>query len=366
MQFADYIISCSLQTNNRCLRYLAEFDAARFTVEDSLDTELHTVFTESLLARESRRLQSVWRIFTHSKSASWQQAGFSPELKRALKNHVDALQIAADALSDSASPRRLAMRLASIAVSDEDANAMVWIARQFTPDKPLSWEHLNQVYTADSTYWRDTQMLRQVTDEAIINGIVRSYRKAYRRSKALKGAKPDSSAADKWLGTNTAKFLCWVQSSAHQMELFRSGVSENDKTQHWYLDKLADSLRMRKGLFELARQIQQLQVQMSDRTQIEGGKINATKSRKQSKKFSKQQSVASTPIELAHAFTQGQIAKMDRRIARLLKPCFLLKPKKVYTQLELAGVALGLNQITVLDTRVGEQKDSLEGEESGN
>ena len=61
MRLADYVVSYSLQINNRCLRYLAEYDshaAAAAEGHDLVGSEAHTVYAENLLARDSRRLVS--------------------------------------------------------------------------------------------------------------------------------------------------------------------------------------------------------------------------------------------------------------------------------------------------------------------
>jgi len=308
MRLADYVVSYSLQANNRCLRYLAECDAHGSMVEEAemVSAERHTVLADSLLARDCRRLMSMWSLM----QPAWESLGGE------LDAHLEALKYTSMALHETASLRRLALRMAHLAVEDSDAQAMMMVARGLPFESPLTWDDLNGQFTMDSQFWRHSRRFLEVDDTVIERRILRSYRKSFRRSSP--GPQDDVSA---WLDRGARNLNRWVQLAAHQLELLRPGLSERGKAQLWYLEKLADTLRTRKGLRALLQALPTVNVD-------------------------------EPLVRQAAQHTRRQLDKMDKRIAKLGQGCFTSKPKRMAVTISSAVAALGLSEVSVIPTSV--------------
>ncbi len=304
MRLADYVVSYSLQINNRCLRYLAECDA-HGTVADGNDivaSEAHTVYAENLLARDSRRLVSMWSLM---------QPGWK-ETDPAIGQHVEALLQATRALTEASSARRLALRLANVAAEDHEAEAILRVARCLPADVPLTWDVLNEQFTDDSHFWRSSASFRSLQDIVVQQRVVRSYRKAFRQAELL-----PSEDVHKWLSNHGGNLHRWVQLAAHQLELLRPGLSDKGKAQLWYLDKMADTLRTRAGLQELQQATWEVDVKKA-------------------------------AAKLVSRYVEQQINKMDKRIVRLADGCFSSKPKRMDDLTHAAVAALGLGTVSLM------------------
>lgn len=304
MRLADYVVSYSLQINNRCLRYLAECDT-HGTVADGNDivgAEAHTVYAENLLARDSRRLVSMWSLM----QPGWRET--DPDIGE----HVEALERATRALTEASSARRLALRLANVAAEDHEAEAILRVARCLPADVPLTWDVLNDQFTDDSHFWRTSASFRSLQDVVVQQRVVRSYRKAYRQAELL----PEDDVHP-WLAAHGGNLHRWVQLSAHQLELLRPGLSDKGKAQLWYLDKMADTLRTRSGLQEL---------------QHATGEVDVKKA----------------AAKLVSRYVEQQINKMDKRIVRLVDGCFKSKPKRMDDITRAAVTALGLGSVSLM------------------
>ncbi len=316
MRLADYVVSYSLEINNRCLRYLAECDArgsmlAAEQQVDAISAATHAVYAESLLARDSRRLTSMWALT----APTWKGRD------AILSEHVRALRRAADALTDASSNRRLALRLAALAGEDEEAEAILKVARKLPNEVPLTWGDLNDLFAVDSHFWR--RGLPTAEDAVLLDHAVRSYRKGYRLARELRELEAKKSAkAGVWLDGYGDKLHKWVQLSAHQMELLRGGLSEKAKAQLWYMDKMSDSLRTRAGLSALGRAARTVKVKKS-------------------------------AVKVVIGFIEQQIGKMDKRVLRLSKGCYTAKPKRMAVELERAVGKIGLPEVTLMDLSAG-------------
>jgi len=324
VHLADYVVSYSLQINNRCLRYLAECDlhGGLLAVSDSgelMASESYTVFTESLIARDTRRLASMWSLMR----PGWK--GVTPSLA----DHGVALLEAANALADGASNRRLAFRLAGIAGTDDEAQAILKIARKFPGDVAMGWESLNEIFTQDSENWRNSEDFRAIDDNILLNRIARRYRKSYRLAALI----PVDDLAG-WLDKHGHNLHRWVQLCAHQLELLRPGLSDSGKECLWYLDKMSDSLRTREGLARLSEAVSNLKVKKS-------------------------------AAKLAQLHIDQQIGKMDKRIKHLAKGCFSTKPKAFAQILVPAVTALGLRDVSLMK-KVGPVLGSVPEQASDN
>ncbi len=309
MRLADYVVSYSLQINNRCLRYLAECDAQGAVTENSdiVGSEALTVYAENLLARDSRRLVSMWSLM----QPGWKQ------LDAAIGAHVEDLAETTRSLMEASSVRRLALRLANMAAEDHEAEAILKVARCLPADVPVTWEVLNELFTRDSHYWRTSASFRSLEDVVVQQRIVRSYRKAYRQAQLLP---PEDTGI--WLGKHDGNFNRWVQLAAHQLELLRPGLSDRGKAQLWYLDKMADTLRTRAGLQELRRAARDVDVKKSVAKLVDG-------------------------------YIDQQINKMDKRIVRLVDGCFTSKPKRMDDVTQAAVSALGLSGVSLMPSVAG-------------
>jgi len=309
VRLADYVVSYSLEINNRCLRYLAECDArgaavARQESGDLMAAETHTVYAESLLARDSRRLVSLWSLM----QPAWKN-GEAPIAK-----HVQSLSAGSDALTDSANSRRLALRLAGLAQQDHEAQAMLKLARKLPTDIPMTWDELNELFAQDSHYWRRSNTFRQMDDEDVQQRVARSYRKSYRLAALLRPDEPEP-----WLVEHGANLRRWVELCTHQLELLRPGLSDKGRAQLWYLDKMADTLRTREGLAVMRRAAAEVKIKKS-----------ATK--------------------IVDGYIEKQISKMDKRVVRLAAGCFTSKPKKMHAMTQAAANNLGLRSVSLMQS----------------
>ena len=313
MRLADYVVSYSLQINNRCLRYLAECDirdggSVVPDGGDELPTEGHMVYAESLLTRDSRRLASMWTLM----KPGW--ADTSAEVV----SHVKTLKKAASGLADGSSGHRLAMRLASVASEDHEAQAILTIARKLRTEKPFSWDMLNELFAQDSHFWRESAEFRQLHDDALCQRVARSYRKSYRLAN-------NCFADGKNLFPKQSESLHRrVQLCAHQLELLRPGLSDKGTSQLWYLLKMSDTLRTRSGLLKLHLEAQQ--AASNDKT------------------------VEQKTLDIVLLHIDRQIEKMDKRMLRLASDCFSVKPKRLAGWVEDAVDRLGLRDVSLMQT----------------
>ena len=283
MRLADLVISYSLEINNRCLRYLAEshtkgWGAADVAVDGS--TESHTVYAENTLARDSRRLVSMWTLVEASVLAD-----------EMLKHHYDQLcDVSAD-LTERTAPKRLALRLASLAQEEEDATALLKVARALPQQQGPIWSRLNDLFTADSAAWRDTRLFDALMDDDIIETIRQGYRRGYRLSRTLLKS---SDSRDTLLPDLEAVACC----TAHQMELLRDGLSDTGKHHVWYFGKLTDALNMHRSLRGLEAFLPDLDVKKRVR-------------------------------KLSGTFIAEQKHKIGQRIEKLLPGAYATKPKRM-------------------------------------
>ena len=313
MRLADYVVSYSLQINNRCLRYLAECDTrdgGTLVPEggDDLSGEGHMVYAESLLTRDSRRLASMWSLM----KPGW--ADTSAEVV----SHVKTLEKAASGLADGGSGHRLAMRLASVASEDHEAQAILTIARKLRTEKPFSWDTLNEMFAQDSLFWRESVDFRQLPDDALCQRVARSYRKSYRLANNC------FADAKNLTPKQRDKLQRRVQLCAHQLELLRPGLSDKGKSQLWYLLMMSDTLRTRSGLLKLHFEAQQAVAH--DKT------------------------VEQQTLDIVLRHIDRQIEKMDKRMLRLASDCFSVKPKHIARWVEEAVEGLGLRDVSLMQT----------------
>lgn len=307
MRLADYVVSYSLEINNRCLRYLAECDARTGVVSagetnDTFSGELHTVYAESLLARDSRRLTSMWSLM---------QPGWKDTDPR-VALHVGAFTNAARALTSASSSHRLALRLASLASEDQEAEAILKVARKLPSEVALTWDALNELFAADSLHWRGSMSFRHLEDDVLQQRVVRSYRRGYRL-----GAEIPSEDAPEWLRGHAQKFYNWVQLSTHQLELLRPGLSDKGRAQLWYLDKMSDTLRTRAGLEDLRAAAREVRVKKA-------------------------------ASKMVQKYIDQQIQKMDKRVVRLAEGCFTSKPNRLGSMIAHSVDALGLTAVSLM------------------
>jgi len=311
VQLANYIVSYSLEINSRCLRYLADCDVRGDRVPnapalDQLSAETHTVYAESLLARESRRLVSMRSLA--GLIDDWPAPEGINSTATDYDTHTADLAATAEALSDAASPRRLALRLAAIAGDDVDAQAIMQVARRLPLEASPSWDRLNSVFAQDSRYWRNAVAFRELTDARLVHRIAKNYRRAYQRGTRLLDSLQETGSS--MTGLKSAKLQRW-QLTAHQLELLRPRLSEKGKAQAWYLDKLADTLRMRQGLQALQQNIAEGDLELDKATR-----------------------------KLGRRYVEQQLRKMDQRLLRLAQSCFTMRPKKMRRRLAEAASAL--------------------------
>jgi hypothetical protein len=308
VQLADYVVTYSLQLNNRCLRYLADCDVRggqEIGVEvDTIRPDV-SVYAESLLTRDSRRLASMWDLLR-------------PAIGADFASHIERIEHTAKVLTGGPAQNRLALRLASIAAEEAQAQALVKVVRSRVANETeqLTWDALNELYLQDSEQWRRIHRLAPIDDDTLIRRIVRSYRKGYRCRREY-AEQEAGRLQNRWLGKHAGDWLEWAQHTVHQLELLRPRLSDKGKAQLWYLEKLADTLRTRVGLTHL-------------RVEIKVSGVD---------KFAR---------KIAQEFVDQQIEKMDRRLDRLLSSSYSAKPKRVAAMLTHAVEGDVLDQVALL------------------
>ena len=319
MRLADYIISYSLQINNRCLRFLADSHARGSvvapeggTVEgEAVQLEVQPVYAESMLVRDSRRLASMW---------AWVDAQ-----QHGIVAHRERLALRVEELTAKAAPTRLALRLASQAVDDDDATHLLRLARGLEAESGVTWTTLNDLFTEDSALWRQGEFFGELDDEVLLQRLCTSYRKGYKLNKKLPRQWPRD-MPDRKIGKILSKQNYICQFNLHQLELLRPGLSEKGKRQLWYLDKLADAHRMVSGLEQLRSM------------------IPAAELRK--------------PVAKAtQSYVRGQIEKIYKRIERLSPRAYDPRPKRFRHGVQHSLLALGLQTVHALVASGGEEAE---------
>jgi hypothetical protein len=311
VRLADYIVSYSLQINNRCLRFLADShakgnlsaDGGLVEGDDSL-LEVQPVYAESMLLRDSRRLGSLWR-WVASEDAR-------------VNAHRQELSEVLERLNDNAAPTRLALRLASQAAGEEDATNLLLLARSLPTHQDVSWMRLNELFTTDSDLWRNDAYFESLADEELLAKLLFSYRKGYKVNQKLPSGWP-TLLSDQKVEKNLSRQKEYCQFSTHQLELLRPGLSDKGKRQLWYLDKLADAHRMLHGLLQL----QSL--------------IPKTALRKPVAKSVKK-----------YVITQSD--KIYKRIERLAPRAYNVRPKRFQNAIQQGLSGLGLEAVLTLQS----------------
>ncbi|MDG2277576.1 MAG: hypothetical protein P8L31_06410 [Pseudomonadales bacterium] len=337
MRLVDWVISCSLEINSGCLRYLAESQVRgglAISVEpDDVGIDAQAIYTESLLSRDSRRILSLWQLIQPAAivgdeatdEATTDEATVDDQaMAVAVASHIDALTEAVARLTETSAPLRLAIRLANQAVEDEQANLMLMLARALKP-RPLpgqDWITLNELFAADSAFWREGAYFATVDDVLLCKRLSQSYRKGYKIVAKVSSAdwsdRPPNE--DTLLKLERLTGLC--QLASHNMELLRGVLSEKQKHQLWYLDKLCSALRMRHGLRELIEKSEDVDLPKKS-------------------------------VKRARTYLVSHERKVNKRIDRLFTGAFGAKPKKFSRQLEQALNRLGLSTVsTVAQTRI--------------
>ena len=297
--FSDLLICRALLTNSRCLRYVAEVEAARHSPGDDARAlaRLHqqtvdTLYTESVLAREARRLESFWIMAGVEHGAPQ-----SPYLQ-----HLHELRLVLADIGTGGSLVALGQQLALQTPHEADALALraaTQLLEETTPTRLHTGQALNHHLAQDSRLWRQLADVQPLDSVACIEACQHRYRKAFKLSRRAR--RKDN--LSEWLNKKQVKFYAAVQPSAHLMELFQPHLSYKEKAQHWHLEKLASSLRARIGVCDLRNALHH-----ADFTQL---------------------SVQHSSVQKAHvvAVVDAQIGRLDARISRLFKKSFAVKPR---------------------------------------
>lgn len=308
MRLVDWLVSRSLEMNNACLRYLAESQVRGHGVvtvergEGALDVQ--AIYSESVVASDSRRILSMWRLV-------------QPRLPKASTavGHVHQLERIVASLAVVPAPRRLSLSLASQAVEDDNAKLMLRLARSLPMTVGPDWAELNEVFTVDSALWRDADNFTEMDDTFLTKRLGRSYRHGFKQAAWLRAREGGQDKADHEVIERLDILTDACQLAAHHMELLRPVMSDTQKHQYWYLDKLEVALRTRRGLRHLIR--------------VKTGADWPKKAAKRARKY-----------------LESQEIKVNKRIDRLLRSAFALKPKKFVAQQRQALDRLALSSVS--------------------
>ena len=398
MQVIDYVVTYCLEVNNRCLRYLAECDPVSDRVDLGISVgsaDSQTVYAESLLARESRRLVALWGLVKLSDPGTGladapgeQPAGTEQKPQAAAAGEVQQahqrdLQQASNILAEATAARRLALRLASIAPEDQEAAVLLAVARALPVQEGMDWDELNELFARDSRLWRTGVHATANPEETVLGLAQRAYRKGYKFAHRLAEYVEEDGDVTSWILKYGNKLEYWVHCAAYQIELFRPGLSEKGKSQVWYIDKLADTLRMRRGFVNLIDylQLHQAVEASSDAGTSDAGTSDAERGsdhdvdntdtssvtnknvvRPQGQRIPEGQ-LSPKEIKQARKFARQQLDKMDKRIIKLIAGGFKTKPKKFAKTLSHSVASLGVKQIATIDALAGNAQSGAPSED---
>ena len=310
MRLADWVVSCSLEINSGCLRYLAESHvrgaSAVSTEPEDMGLDTQAIYTESLLARDSRKILSHWRLLSEGLKGS-----------ESVQAHIATLTEVVDQLTDDPAPMRLAMRLAGQAPEEEQAQLMLRLGRSLPPKPGPDWTSLNELFASDSALWRKTAFFEEIEDEYLSRRIGRDYRAAYKVLKRFPSQSWTEEKVSAELNDELDTLAHHVQLASHHMELLRATLSDKQKHQLWYLDKLANALRMRHGLRELMYLTREARLDLDKKS-----------------------------AKLARKYLAGQERKVNKRIQKLFAGTFTVKPKKFTRELSRSIDQMGLAQVS--------------------
>ncbi len=335
VRLAEYVVSYSLETNSRCLRYLAEMQPLVHISGDGpvsgstdgpleADLEPDAIFVENILARDCRRLCGMWslvgRVFNALKLVDQDDH---------LDHHVALINEIAERLTEQSAIQRLTLKLASQATEDEEATRLMQLARLLPVSPGPAWAELNDVFADDSALWRDHSQLVSLPDQALLDAVRRTYRQGYKLKKALlvdqrgKQAKKGQKRAILQPGSEYER-LCGslgtaAQELVHHLELLRPGLSDKGKRVLWYVDKLAEALRLQSTLTSLKAALP-VDLEAAERAFVED-------------------------------YLSMQQKKVRKRIELLLNDAYPVKHKRMGKLLEESAASLGVQGITSLSSR---------------
>ena len=242
MQFADYIVSCALQSLTRCLLRLRDREA-EFPGCDS-----------RLLAQQAQQLLSLWQMMQWSIGRLQHDAARrdlreiialcdsieAPEVRgaRLLVQRLNEPETPPSDTQDAADDRAAASEAAAAGRSlDLDA----FLAAFELPRKPggsaMLRDRLGSLLQAESARWRDNPSLRQVTDRDLIeHGMLRAFERAGKQAPRLDEISARGERASHKRLKRTHR---WVSHCANHLELLRPALSEAGRTRRWHLTRLA-------------------------------------------------------------------------------------------------------------------------------
>lgn len=323
MNLTEHVVSYSLEVNTRCLKFLAECRVPGADTRAGSDLapappkaagaqdscSPNTVYTESVLARDSRRLTSLWHLA---------MPAAAPTTFEEIRRHYKELRGAAHELSLAPANRALALRLANLATEEADAATMQVLAQRMPAPPELPWIDLCAVFARDSALWRDPQAFQVLPNSHLLDRLTRVYRKGHRIVGLLLKA-PDGAMHQR---KDLIKLERLVRLTYHQMELLRAGLSEKGRSQLWFLEKLSEAVRMRLHMEHLLQALED---------DPDGGSLD----------------VGSTRLYVA-----SHRERMNRRIEKLGQGAFGPKPKRMRARLDAAVAHLSIADVDATEERV--------------
>lgn len=333
MQFSDYIVSYALQTLNGCLVRihdgpLSVHSATSATREDLPDAEIGKDL--KLIASSAEKLLSMWQLVQWSVGKlQYRQA------QKRLQEVLSLVAIAspleargADQLlqnGDKTGDEKGAEKSCKAVAKAVQVLAVGETTPQFSQ---ASYARLNRLLQEESASWRDYTPLRQIPDAEIIK---HGAGRAYAKGQALLVA-PDGAAArgNRPPGLKRLRRAQrWVGHTLNHLELLRPALSESGKVRRWHLERLSSKIEAQLELESFNRAVEAMSLKVKTHKRLAG-------------------------------LVEQRRKRIDKQRHKLCLGAYTSTPENFVTEVESAVTGLGLQTITLLQTRT--KKDGVAGD----
>lgn len=241
----DLLLGDALLVNSRCLRFLAlqrgrrslGASAVAAGEQRSANASETVLSDQEMLAlrRCVTRLGSHWRLLRGSAAGSLAKSALAriKHIERLVPPGSSTGRAAKELLEQTADPKR---RAALREVMDQ------WvISKRVRQVSAIDRDRLLELLEQDAGAWQEA--VDQV-DAGESEPILEALKTGYRRSRRLGRRMDQSQVNDKHI----SRLLALVSQNVAQLELLRSGLSDQYAKQLWYMQRLARNLRRRLDL----------------------------------------------------------------------------------------------------------------------
>ncbi|MFK7914284.1 MAG: hypothetical protein AB8B93_10255 [Pseudomonadales bacterium] len=330
---AQLLIGDALLVNSRCLRFLAQQRGPRAQAESAAGVVAGAgpVLPDSLLSdqemqalrRSVVRLASHWQLLQRTELAGLAELGIARHraVLALLPSGSPVGRAAKELLEQTEDPKgRAALR----EVMDQ------WlVSRRVRQVSGLDRDRLLELLEMDATAWQEAvDQVQPGSPAAILDGLRRCYRKPRRLAAALGASLQDNKVSDKQL----LRLHQLVSRNVSQLELLRSGLSDQYAKQLWYLQRLERNLGRRLDLAAFEQKLYSMDLR--------------------TERLSKVQQRAQLAVR-ARAQVQAQ------RTGKLVELAYSNKPRAYAQGIGADLAAVSATALTLADSNLDQLADSL-------